>query len=67
MGSGSGSDKRVAFNIMSSLFKTKRDTTLQIWDLLKDWNGWDSELHAAFENIELTTLDKNPNGKQSGI
>lgn len=67
MGSGSGSDKRVAFNILSSLFRTKRDTTLQIWELLKDWNGWDAELHAGFENIQLTTLDKNPNGKQSGI
>ncbi|TSE02603.1 hypothetical protein FOF46_30740 [Aquimarina algiphila] len=67
MGSGSGSDKRVAFDILSALFKTKRDTTLQIWDLIKEWNGWDPDLQAGFENVKLTTLDKNPNGKQSGI
>ncbi|WP_281991394.1 hypothetical protein [Aquimarina aggregata] len=67
MGSGSGSDKRIAFSILSALFKTKRDTTLEIWELLQDWNGWDPELQAGFENIMLTTLDKNPNGQQTGV
>ncbi len=67
MGSGSGSDKRIAFSILSALFKTKRDTTLEIWQLLQEWNGWDPELQAGFENIMLTTLDKNPNGQQTGV
>lgn len=64
MGAGSGSDKRIAFTILTALFQPKRETTLEIWELLKAYNGWDEELHAGFENIVLTTLDKNPNGQQ---
>jgi hypothetical protein len=64
MGAGSGSDKRIAFTILTALFKTKRDATLEIWELLKEYNGWPEDLHAGFEDIVLTTLDKNPNGQQ---
>ena len=63
LGAGSGSDKREAFSILSALFKTKRETTLEIWEFLKSFNGWDAELQAGFENMMLTTLDNNPNGQ----
>ncbi|CAL2105487.1 conserved hypothetical protein [Tenacibaculum sp. 190524A02b] len=65
MGAGSGSDKRIAFTILTALFKPKRETTLEIWELLKAFNGWDQDLQAGFENIVLTTLDKNPNGQKN--
>jgi hypothetical protein len=67
MGAGSGSDKRIAFVILSALFKTKRETTLEIWEFLKEFNGWDEALQATFENMVLTTLDKNPTGQTNGI
>ena len=67
LGAGSGSDKREAFMILSALFKTKRQTTLEIWDFLKSYNSWDEDLQARFENTTLTTLDKNPTGQISTI
>lgn len=67
LGAGSGSDKRIAFTILTALFKPKRETTLEIWELLKAFNGWDDDLQAGFENIVLTTLDKNPTGKENGM
>lgn len=67
LGAGSGSDKRIAFTILMSLFKTKRETSLSIWDLIHQWNGWDQNINYAFENVVLTTLDKNPTGKQTGV
>lgn len=67
IGAGSGSDKRIAFSILSALFKTKRETTLEIWELLKTFNDWDTGLQAGFENIALTTLDNNPNGQVNVI
>lgn len=67
MNTGSGSDKREAFSILTSLFKTKRETTLDIWRLLRDFNGWPQELEGDFANTVLTTLDANPTGVQNGI
>ena len=64
LGAGSGSDKRVAFNIMSALFKTNRETTLEVHDFIRDYNGWDRSIKADFENTILTTLDDNPTGSQ---
>jgi len=65
MNTGSGSDKREAFSILTSLFKTKRETTLDVWRLLRDYNQWPSELQGDFANTELTTLDANPTGTQT--
>ncbi|MAF36842.1 hypothetical protein CL622_07025 [archaeon] len=65
MNTGSGSDKREAFSILTSLFKTKRQITLEVWELLRDYNGWDPDLEGDFANTELTTLDKNPTGTQT--
>jgi hypothetical protein len=65
MNTGSGSDKREAFSILTSLFKTKRETTLDIWRLLRDYNGWDPRLEGGFANTSLTTLDANPTGTET--
>jgi len=67
LNTGSGSDKREAFSILTSLFKTKRETTLDIWRMLRDYNQWPEELEGDFANTVLTTLDKNPTGVQNGI
>ena len=67
MNTGSGSDKREAFSILTSLFKTKREITLEIWNLLRDYNQWPPELQGGFANTELTTLDANPTGTQTSI
>lgn len=64
LNSGGGSDKREAFSILNSLFKTKRETTLEIWRLLRDYNQW-PDLEGDFAVTELTTLDKNPTGTEN--
>ena len=63
MGGGGGSDKREAFIILNALMKSPRETTLEIWEFLQEYNGWDENLMAGFENTVLTTLDKNPTGQ----
>jgi len=65
LGAGSGSDKREAFTILQALKKTDRETTLEIYDFIAGYNGWDDTLEAQFENTVLTTLDKNPTGVQN--
>jgi hypothetical protein len=62
LGAGSGSDKREAFTILSALYKTNRETTLEIFEFIQEYNGWDSSIKAGFENTILTTLDANPTG-----
>ena len=62
--SGSGSDKREAYTILSTRMPIKRLRTLEIFERIRDWNGWDDTLYGNFPNINLTTLDKNPNGQQ---
>ncbi len=64
---GSGSDKREAFSILNALFKTKRETTLEIWRLLRDFNEWGDTLEGDFAATELTTLDKNPTGTETKL
>jgi len=64
LGAGSGSDKTAAFNILSALFKTNRETTLEVFDFIRAYNGWERSIKAIFENTILTTLDKNPTGSQ---
>lgn len=67
LGAGSGSDKRVAFNILQSLKTADRDVTLSVLEFIQDFNGWDASIKFAFENTEITTLDKNPTSTQNGI
>lgn len=61
--SGSGSDKREAYTILCSRMPVRRIRTLEIFDRIRDWNGWDQTLSGNFPNINLTTLDKNPDGQ----
>ena len=65
LGGGGGSDKREAFTILNALMKTPRETTLEIWEFLQEYNGWDENLMAGFESTILTTLDKNPTGQEN--
>lgn len=65
LGAGSGSDKREAWLILSALMKTNRETTLEPFEFIQEYNGWDDKLIGGFENTVLTTLDKNPTGSQN--
>ena len=67
LGSGSGSDKRVAFNILQTLKTPDRDVTLSILEFIQEFNKWEPSIQFAFENTEITTLDKNPTSTQNGI
>lgn len=64
-GGAGGSNKREAFSILNSIFKTKREMTLEPWRMLRDFNGWDEDLEGDFAVTELTTLDKNPTGTEN--
>lgn len=65
LGGNGGSNKREALSILNALMKSKRETTLEIWRTLRDYNGWDSTLEGDFAVTELTTLDKNPTGTEN--
>lgn len=65
LGAGSGSDKREAFLILSALYKTNRETTLEIFSFIQEYNKWDLAIKPAFENTVLTTLDANPTGTKT--
>lgn len=60
--SGSGSDKREAYTVLCSKMPFKRIDTVEIFNLIRDYNGWDEDLIGSFPNQNLTTLDKNPDG-----
>lgn len=61
--SGSGSDKREAWTILCAKFPIRQIRTLQIFENIKYWNGWDPTIFGKFPNTNLTTLDNNPNGQ----
>ena len=65
LGAGSGSDKRVAFNLRTSMKTSDRDVVLEPFDFAWEYNGFDEKLHLAFVDHSLTTLDENPTGKQT--
>lgn len=61
MGGGSGSDKRVAFNIYVALQQPYRDVILEPFRFIAEYNGWADKypgLTFRFVEIELETLDK---------
>lgn len=62
LGAGSGSDKREALSILNALFKTNRETTLEVYEFISQFNNWDPTIRAAFEQAILTTTDANPTG-----
>lgn len=65
LGAGSGSDKRESFIILSALKKTDRETTIEPFEFIQDYNGWDDTIRFGFENTVLTTLDKNKTGTET--
>lgn len=67
LGSGSGSDKRVAFNLLQSFMKPNRDITISILEFIADYNGWESTIKFGFENVVIETLDKNPTSTSKSI
>ncbi len=64
IGAGSGSDKRVAFNIYISLCKIHQDIILEPFEFIRDYNGWDPDLQFRFRNSLITTLDKGKETQQ---
>jgi hypothetical protein len=57
MGSGSGSDKRVAFNVFVATHSFYQDLMLEILHFVRDYNGWDPELEFRFLNPQVNTAD----------
>ncbi|WP_232771632.1 hypothetical protein [Tenacibaculum sp. Bg11-29] len=64
---GGGSDKREAWTILTARQKPKRETTLESFQFIQDYNGWDADLIGAFEDTILTSLDKNPTGSKKAV
>ncbi|MFY7815746.1 MAG: hypothetical protein ACOVRK_11240 [Chryseobacterium taeanense] len=64
---GSGSDKREAWTILCAKLPIKQIRTLQIFEIIKIWNGWDLTVFGKFPSINLTTLDKNKNGQEKVV
>lgn len=61
MGGGSGSDKRVAFNIYVALQQPYRDVILEPFHFIAEYNGWSERIPGLvfkMVEIELETLDK---------
>lgn len=65
--SGSGSDKREAWTILCAKLPKKQIRTLQIFEIVKFWNGWDPTLFGKYPNVNLTTLDKNKDGQEKVV
>lgn len=65
--SGSGSDKREAWTILCAKFPIKQMRTLAIFENIKYWNNWDPTVFGKYPMMNLTTLDKNPNGQEKII
>ena len=64
MGGGSGSDKRVAFNIYISMCVSHQDIILDPLHFIRDYNGWDPDLTFRFKNTLITTMDKGKETQQ---
>lgn len=64
MGAGSGSDKRVAFNMYISMIRAHQDILLEPLDFIRDFNGWDENIVWRFRNSLVTTLDKGKETQQ---
>lgn len=66
MGGGSGSDKRIAFNIYVALLQPHRNLILEPLDFVAEYNGWKKKypgLKFMFEEVLLETLDNGNTSK----
>lgn len=57
MGAGSGSDKRVAFNVYNATHDPDRDLILEVLYLISKYNGWDPRIRFALVHADVNTLD----------
>ncbi len=60
MGAGSGSDKRVAFNIYVNNCRTEQDLILEPYQFVADYNGWSDRIPGLtfwFRNYWISTLE----------
>lgn len=67
MGGGSGSDKRVAFNIYVALLQPYRDVILEPFYFIAEYNGWMQKypgLTFKIVEVELQTLDQGNTSKE---
>lgn len=64
-GGGSGSDKREAWTILNAMMQRSRAHTTDAFYFTRDYNGWDAEVQTGFRQVTLTTLDKNPTGRET--
>ena len=62
-----GTEARELFIIKQSMMKPYRDVLLKPLNVVKAVNGWDSTIDFVIPNMELTTLDKNPNGNVNTV
>jgi hypothetical protein len=66
MGAGSGSDKRVAFNIYMLNCKADQDIILEPLEFIRDYNGWDPNIKFMFNNYYIATLDQGKEVSSTG-
>lgn len=68
MGGGSGSDKRIAFNIYVALLQAYRDVILEPLYFIAEYNGWRKKykgLKFKTVEVELQTLDQGNTAKET--
>jgi hypothetical protein len=68
IGSGSGSDKRVAFNTFVVTHSFYQDLILEVLNFIRDYNGWDPDLEFRFLTPQVNTADAKDetNNKSNG-
>lgn len=59
-----GTEARELFMIKQAMLKPIRDIILKPLYLIRDFNGWDSEIQFIIPNVRLTTLDDNKSGAE---
>jgi hypothetical protein len=64
---GSGSNIREAYTVLSASLVPKRIYVSDDWLFWRAFNNWDKSLIGMFSGVNLTTLDKNPNGQENII
>lgn len=64
---GSGSNIREAYTVLSASLVPKRIYVSDDWLFWRAFNGWPRNLIGVFSGVNLTTLDKNPNGQENII
>lgn len=64
---GSGSNIREAYTVLSSTLVPKRIYVSDDWLFWRAFNNWPRNLIGIFSGVNLTTLDKNPNGQENVI